>query len=71
MTALKDLEKNFDTLEKLITELEAGHLPLDKALKNFEKGIVLTNACKTALTSAEQKIQILSNHSVDADLEPF
>ncbi len=67
-TMLQSLEKNFETLEKIISELETGHLPLDKALKQFEKGIQISQNCQTALGEAEQKIKILSN---DAKLEPF
>lgn len=56
--------KNFETiltkLEKVVGELEAGDLPLDKSIEKFEKGIEMYNDCREFLTSAEKKIKILT-----------
>ena len=54
-----DLEKALTDLESLVEELEAGDLPLEKAMKKFEDGIKLTRSCQTALKDAEQKVDIL------------
>ncbi len=54
-----DLEKALTDLETLVEELEAGDLPLEKAMKKFEDGIKLTRSCQTALKDAEQKVDIL------------
>jgi len=62
-----DLEKSLAELEKIVEELEAGDIPLEQALKQFEKGIKLSRDCQTALQTAEQKVQILMN----GDLEEF
>ena len=56
---LGQLEKTLTELEQLVVELEAGELPLDKALKEFERGIKLTRQCQAVLKDAEQKIEIL------------
>jgi len=56
-----DLEKSLTGLEKIVEELEDGDIPLEQALKQFEKGIKLSRDCQTALQAAEQKVQILSN----------
>jgi len=58
-----DLEKSLADLEQIVNTLEEGDLPLEKALKQFEKGIKLSRDCQTALTSAEQKVQILINEA--------
>ncbi|MBF0265312.1 MAG: exodeoxyribonuclease VII small subunit [Gammaproteobacteria bacterium] len=52
-------EATFKELEVLVNSLEDTDLPLQDALKNFEKGIQLTNQCQQALTEAEQKVEIL------------
>ena len=67
-----DLEKALTDLETLVEELEAGDLPLEKAMKKFEDGIKLTRACQTALKDAEQKVDILlKSAGGDEALEEF
>jgi exodeoxyribonuclease VII small subunit len=67
-----DLEKALTDLETLVEELEAGDLPLEKAMKKFEDGIKLTRSCQTALKDAEQKVDILlKSAGGDEALEEF
>ena len=56
-----DLEKAMSELEQVVEQLESGDLSLDKSLKQFEKGVKLSRDCQTALTDAEQKVQVLMN----------
>ena len=49
-----DLEKSLAELEQIVATLEEGDIPLEQALKQFEKGIKLSRDCQTALQSAEQ-----------------
>jgi exodeoxyribonuclease VII small subunit len=61
-------------LEALVERLEKGDLPLEEALKQFERGIALTRACQTALKAAEQKVEILmkaSNSQEEPVIEDF
>ena len=46
-------------LEELVDRLEQGDLPLEESLAAFERGVMLTRACQTALKEAEQKVEIL------------
>ena len=66
-----NLEKSLTELESLVDELEAGDLPLEKAMKKFEDGIKLTRGCQTALKDAEQKVQILLESADGAELSDF
>jgi exodeoxyribonuclease VII small subunit len=66
-----DFEKALAELEALVTRLERGDLPLDEALKTFERGIALTRHCQTALKSAQQKVEILLSGSAGPLLAPF
>lgn len=74
MSAKKNvnLEKALSDLESLVEELEAGDLPLEKAMKKFEDGIKLTRSCQSALRDAEQKVEILlKSAGGDEALEDF
>jgi exodeoxyribonuclease VII small subunit len=55
-----DFEKSLDQLTKLVERMERGNLPLEESLKYFEQGVGLIRECQTALTHAEQKVQILT-----------
>ena len=39
--------------------LEEGEIPLEQALKQFEKGVKLSRDCQTALQAAEQRVKVL------------
>ncbi len=64
-------EETLSELETLVETLEKGELSLDESLRSFERGIELTRSCKQVLEAAEQKVQILTDKRVDAELEPF
>jgi exodeoxyribonuclease VII small subunit len=66
-----DFEAALAELEALVARLEQGDLPLDDALKSFERGVALTRQCQGALKAAQQKVEILLNSSVGAEPEPF
>lgn len=54
-----DFETALQELETLVERMEAGETSLEESLKDFERGIELTRSCQTALTEAEQKVEIL------------
>jgi len=65
-------EKDLEKLEKIVSALEEGGLPLDESLKRFEEGIKLARRCDKALTEAEKKIEVLvKNAEGDLKAEPF
>ena len=64
-------EQALAELEALVATMEQGELSLEESLKSFERGVELTRTCQQALQEAEQKIEILSQKSPDAELEPF
>jgi exodeoxyribonuclease VII small subunit len=66
-----DFEQSLEELEATVERLERGDLPLEDALKQFERGIGLARSCQSALKQAEQKVEILMQKSPDADPEPF
>ena len=49
-------EEALSKLEKIVTSLEEGSLPLDKSMELFEEGTKLSAYCEKCLSEAEQKI---------------
>jgi exodeoxyribonuclease VII small subunit len=66
-----DFEQALAELEAVVERLEHGELPLEEALKQFERGIGLARACQDALKQAEQKVEILLGKTPDAVPEAF
>lgn len=64
-------EQTLSELEALVTRMEAGDLPLEEALRSFERGVQLTRQCQQALQDAQQKVQILSQKTATAALQDF
>jgi len=64
-----DLEKALAELEEIVGQLESGDLPLEKSLKQFERGVRLSRECQSALKDAEQRVQILMDSELK-DLNP-
>lgn len=56
-------EEAFKRLEAIVGNLESGDLSLEESMKLFEEGIGLTEACKSRLEDAEQKIKLLLKDS--------
>ena len=56
-------EEAFKRLEAIVENLESGDLSLEESMKLFEEGIGLTEACKSRLEDAEQKIKLLLKDS--------
>ena len=68
-----DLDKSLAELESIVEQLEAGELPLDKSLQEFERGVRLSRECQGALKDAEQRVQVLMGGELKdfgADDEP-
>jgi exodeoxyribonuclease VII small subunit len=65
-----DFEEALAELEALVERLEHG-LPLDEALKAFERGVALTRHCQAALQAAQQKVEILLKRGAEAQIAPF
>jgi exodeoxyribonuclease VII small subunit len=66
-----DFEQALAELEALVARLERGDLPLEEALKSFERGVALTRTCQSALSAAQQKVEILMQRGTETQAEPF
>jgi exodeoxyribonuclease VII small subunit len=52
-------EDALNKLEKIVSKLEEGDIPLEESLKLFEEGIRLSRFCNQKLDEAERKVEIL------------
>jgi exodeoxyribonuclease VII small subunit len=66
-----DFEASMRALEELVERLERGDLPLEESLAAFERGVLLTRACQSALKEAEQKVEILLKKAGEPVVEEF
>jgi exodeoxyribonuclease VII small subunit len=64
-------EQCLDELEKIVKELEAGDLPLERSLELFEKGMSLSESCRRQLEEAETRIEMLVKKEGRLQAEPF
>jgi len=73
--ARKPKEAGFEStlaeLEELVARMEAGDLPLEEALRSFERGVQLTRECQAALQAAQQRVQVLTQRAAGPVLEEF
>jgi exodeoxyribonuclease VII small subunit len=54
-------EAAMEELEKLVSQLEAGQLPLDQMLSHYQRGAELLAYCRSRLEAVEQQIQVMEN----------
>jgi exodeoxyribonuclease VII small subunit len=66
-----DFEAAMRDLESIVERLEQGDLPLEESLAAFERGVILTRTCQTALKEAEQKVEILLKKAGEPVVEDF
>lgn len=66
-----DFESTLKELEQIVGRLEAGDLPLEEALNEFEAAIKLVQHGQERLKKAEQRIQILLQKNDRADLSDY
>ena len=55
----KNFEAGLAALEKIVSQLERGDLPLEESLKLFEEGVRLSRECQERLSQAERRIEVL------------
>ena len=68
---VESFESCFDELEKVVKELEAGDLPLERSLELFEKGLALSETCRKQLENAATRVEMLIRKEGKLQAEPF
>ena len=60
-------EEALAELERLVSELESGQLPLDRLLQSYQRGAQLLTYCRGRLEAVEQQAKVLE----DGQLKPW
>lgn len=66
-----EFEHALAELETVVERLEHGELPLEEALRVFERGVQLTRQCQNALKAAQQRVDTLTKRNGTPEIEPF
>jgi exodeoxyribonuclease VII small subunit len=64
-------EQAMQELESIVKALEAGDLPLEESLQQFERAVMLSRISQQKLQQAEQKVQILLQQNGQESLAEF
>lgn len=48
-------------LERLVSAMEGGQLPLDALLDNYRRGAQLLDVCRARLQAVEQQVKVLED----------
>lgn len=57
-------EAALEELERLVAQLDAGQLPLDQLLSQYQRGAALLVFCREKLDAVEQQIQVLEGQTL-------
>lgn len=68
---LSTFEAGLEELEKVVKELEAGDLSLERSLELFERGMGLSESCRKQLEEAETRVEMLIRKDGKMTAEPF
>jgi len=68
---VESFESCLDELEKVVKELEAGDLSLERSLELFERGMSLSETCRRQLEAAETRVEMLIRKDGKVTAEPF
>jgi exodeoxyribonuclease VII small subunit len=60
-------EEALGELERLVSAMEGGQMPLDQLIENYRRGAELLQFCRTRLEVVEQQVKVLE----DGQLKPW
>ncbi|MGZ5003639.1 MAG: exodeoxyribonuclease VII small subunit [Chthoniobacterales bacterium] len=67
-----NFEAAMNRLEAIVEEMESGKMQLEDLIVRYEEGMKLVKTCQERLTSAEQRIEIITrNHAGRPVVQPF
>ena len=57
----QSLEAALAELEKIVSSMEEGQLPLERSLAAYKRGAELLKYCQSALQDAQQQVKVLED----------
>ena len=58
-------ESALEQLETIVNRMESETLPLEQAIEQAEKGMLLSKQCQKALDDAKQRMEVIFNDVQD------
>src|SRR6202030_4636376 len=58
-----NFEKAMDRLEEIVEQMESGKMMLEELIVRYEEGMKLVKICQERLSSAEQRIEIITRNN--------
>jgi len=55
----KSFESALSELERIVSNMEAGQMPLEQSLSAYKRGAELLKFCQAALQDAQQQVKML------------
>lgn len=68
-TKTPDFEKLLGELDKIVQRMEQGDQSLDQTMKDFERGMELSEQCQKSLDAAQQRVDKLVKKHGNFQLE--
>ncbi len=66
----KTFEENLQDLETIVTQLENGDVPLEKAIEQFQKGMILSKELQKTLQDAEKTlVKVMQPDGAEMELD--
>lgn len=70
MAKEKTFEENLQELQTVVSNLEQGDIPLEKALTEFQKGIKLSTELQDTLKNAEKTLtKVMQDNGEESNLD--
>ena len=60
-TPTQNFESALAELEKIVSQMESGQLPLEETLSAYKRGAELLQYCQSELERAQQQVLVLEN----------
>jgi exodeoxyribonuclease VII small subunit len=68
---VNSFETGLIELENIVKEMEGSELSLERSMELFEKGMALTEMCRTQLQEAETRVEMIMKKEGKYQPEPF
>lgn len=59
-------EEALGELDRLVADMEAGQLPLERLLQSYQRGAELLAFCRSRLEAVEQQVKVLEGNHLKA-----
>ncbi|HEQ4381721.1 TPA: exodeoxyribonuclease VII small subunit [Streptococcus pyogenes] len=70
MSKTKTFEENLQDLETIVNKLENGDVPLEEAISEFQKGMLLSKELQKSLQAAEKTlVKVMQADGTEVDMD--